>query len=188
MTDTDDSTETDTEKMELLHTGAIEDGHMYVPRQLIEEFDLEDGGLIRWYLSDDGNVSIEFDHEREGVFDDFEPASMGGDGQETHDLAGHEGDHPPGEENSRSAGRGMLVPDDIPEAKREEVAEELERRVDEHQQEIKERKFSDGFGRWEGSDDLFRECPICGTEVYEGKVGGHLDQHWDEIVELVEDR
>ena len=92
MTDTDDSTETDTEKMELLHTGTIEDGYTYVPRQLIEKFDLEDGGLIRWYLSDDGDVGIVFDHEREGVFDDFEPVPMGGDGLETHDLAGHEDD------------------------------------------------------------------------------------------------
>lgn len=188
MTDTDDSTELESEKMELLHTGTIEAGHTYVPRQIIDEFDLEDDGLIQWYISDDEEVVLVFDHEREGVFDDFEPVPMGGDGQETHDLAGHEADTGPMDEVSRSAARGMLVPDDVPEEKREEVAEELERRVDEHQDEIEERQFSDGFGRWEGSDDLFRECPICGTEVYEGKVGGHLDQHWDEIVELVEDR
>lgn len=51
-----------------------------------------------------------------------------------------------------------------------------------------ESDFSDGFGRWEDADDLYRECPICGTEVYEGKVGGHLDRHWDEIVALVENQ
>ncbi|ELZ21574.1 AbrB family transcriptional regulator [Halosimplex carlsbadense 2-9-1] len=180
MTSTDDSTETDSENGELLHTGTIEDGHTYVPRQIIEDLDLEEDGLIRWYLTEDGDVSIEFDHQRTGVFDDDDmKAPMGGDALETHDLAGEE---------SRSAGRGMLVDDDVPEEKREEVAQELERRVREQRKTTEESDFSDGFGRWEDSEDLFRECPICGTEVYEGKVGGHLDQHWDEIVELVEDR
>jgi len=188
MTNTDDSTENDSESRELLHTGTIEDGYTYVPRQIIEKLDLEDDGLVRWYLSEDGDVSIEFDHEREEVFDDFEPVPMGGDGQETHDLAGHEADTDSTDEESRSAGRGMLVPDDVPEEKRAEVAQELERRVREQRKTTEESDLSDGFGRWEGSDDLFRDCPICGKEVYEGKVGGHLDQHWDEIVELVEER
>jgi len=38
------------------------------------------------------------------------------------------------------------------------------------------------------STDIHEECPLCGSEVYRGKVGGHLDKHWDEIVELVENQ
>jgi len=53
---------------------------------------------------------------------------------------------------------------------------------------LEDSEFSEGFGRWEDRDGLYRECPICGSEVYEGKVGGHLDRHWDEIVELVENQ
>lgn len=146
MTHTDDSTE----KRELLHTGTIEDGYTYVPKQIIEELDLKDDGLIRWFLSDDGEVRIEFDHQREGVFDDDEmTAPMGGGGQKTHDLAGAE-----------------------------------------RSDNIEESDFSEGFGRWKDrdTDELYKECPICGSEVYRGKVGGHLDRHWDEIVELVENQ
>lgn len=53
-----------------------------------------------------------------------------------------------------------------------------------------EGNLSEIAGIWEGRDteDLYRECPICGEEVYLGKVGGHLDRHWDEIVELVENQ
>lgn len=143
-----DSSANDLETAEPLHTATLDDGYVYVPREIIEEFDLEDGGLVRWYLSADGEVSVEFDHQRHGVFDDAEIAApMGGDGQETHDLAGAE----------RSG-------------------------------DFQDTEFAEGFGRWEDRDDLFRECPICGSEVYEGKVGGHLDRHWEEIVELAEQR
>jgi len=130
---------------EPLHTGTIEDGYTYVPQRIIEELNLEDDGLVRWHLSDDGEVSIEFDHQREGAFDDFEAVPMDGASQETHDLAG------------------------------------VERSED-----FEDSEFSEGFGRWEDRDDLYKECPICGSEVYRGKVGGHLDKHWDEIVELVQ--
>ena len=38
-------------------------------------------------------MSVEFDHQRTGVFDDDDmKAPMGGDGLETHDLAGYEQD------------------------------------------------------------------------------------------------
>ena len=55
-------------------------------------------------------------------------------------------------------------------------------------EDVEERDFAAGFGRWEDrdTDHLYRECPICGSDVYRGKVGGHLDKHWDEIVELVQ--
>lgn len=44
--------------------------------------------------------------------------------------------------NSASA-RGMLVPDDTPPEKREEVAQELERRVHEHREEIEDDLLSE---------------------------------------------
>ena len=145
-----DSSTNDSETTEPLYTVTLDDGYLYVPREIIEEFDLEDDGLVRWYFSDDGEVSIEFDHQRYGVFDDDEmTAPMGGDGQETHDLAGAE-----------------------------------------RSKDFEDSDFSAGFGRWEDrdTDHLYKECPICGSEVYRGKVGGHLDKHWDEIVEPVENQ
>lgn len=39
---------------------------------------------------------------------------------------------------NRTSARGMLVPDDTPPEKREEVAQELEDRVDEHREEIEQ--------------------------------------------------
>jgi hypothetical protein len=35
---------------------------------------------------------VEVVRQRYGAFDDFEPVSMGGEGSETHDIAGHEED------------------------------------------------------------------------------------------------
>lgn len=80
----------DTDREPLL-TSTVVDGQVPVPREIIQKFDLEDDGLVRWYLSDEGEVTIEFDHQRYGVFDDDDFAvPMGGDGLETHDLAGAE--------------------------------------------------------------------------------------------------
>jgi len=90
LTEGEDSSTPDPETVEPLRTMTLDDGYVYVPREIIETFDLEDDGLVRWYLSDDGEVSIRFDHQREGAFDDFEGAPMGGDGQVIHDLAGAE--------------------------------------------------------------------------------------------------
>jgi AbrB family looped-hinge helix DNA binding protein len=39
---------------------------------------------------------------------------------------------------NRSSARGMLVPDDTPPEKREEVAQELERRVEDHREDIEQ--------------------------------------------------
>jgi len=173
-----DSSTNDSENPEPLHTVTLDDGYVYVPREIIEKFELEDDGLVRWFLSDDGEVSIEFDHQRYGVFDDDEmTAPMGGDGQETHDLAGAE--------RSLLELAGILS-DEESDALRDAIDERRERQS----QDIEDSDFSAGFGRWKDrdTDDLYKECPICGSEVYRGKVGGHLDKHWDEIVELVENQ
>lgn len=61
-----------------------------VPASIREQADIESGDKIRWSVDDDGTVSIEIVKQRVGVFDDFEPASMGGDGATAHDRTGAE--------------------------------------------------------------------------------------------------
>lgn len=61
-----------------------------VPASIREQADIESGDKIRWTVDDDGTVSIEIVKQRVGVFDDFEPASMGGDGATAHDKTGAE--------------------------------------------------------------------------------------------------
>lgn len=67
-------------------------GMVTIPASLRRRLDIEAGDRIRWDVDDDGNLSVEVVKQRRGAFDDFEPVSMGGDGLETHDLAGHDGD------------------------------------------------------------------------------------------------
>ncbi len=67
-------------------------GMVTVPASLRRRLDIEAGDKLRWAVDDEGNLSVEVVKQRYGAFDDFEPVSMGGDGPETHDLAGHEDD------------------------------------------------------------------------------------------------
>jgi AbrB family looped-hinge helix DNA binding protein len=62
-------------------------GQVTIPKELRDEFGLEEGDELRWKKTEDG-IQIR--------------------------------------KATQSAGRGMLVNDDIPEAKREEMAEEME--------------------------------------------------------------
>lgn len=66
-------------------------GMVTIPAALRRRLDIEAGDKLRWDVDDDGNLQVELVRERYGAFDDFEPVSMGGDGETTHDLAGHEG-------------------------------------------------------------------------------------------------
>ena len=75
-TDTDDKTTRVTRK-----------GQVTIPKELREEFGLEEGDELRWQKTEDG-IQIR--------------------------------------KATQSAGRGMLVDDDISEEKREEMAEEME--------------------------------------------------------------
>jgi AbrB family looped-hinge helix DNA binding protein len=71
----------------------VSDGGMVtIPASLRRRLDIEAGDKLRWELDQEGTLSVEVVRERYGAFDDFEPVPMGGDGGETHDLAGYEGD------------------------------------------------------------------------------------------------
>lgn len=61
-----------------------------VPAAIREEADIESGDKIRWTVDEEGTVSIEVVKQRVGVFDDFEPVPMGGDGGTAHDKTGTE--------------------------------------------------------------------------------------------------
>jgi AbrB family looped-hinge helix DNA binding protein len=67
-------------------------GMVTIPASLRRRLDIEAGDKLRWDVDDEGNLSVEVVKQRYGAFDDFEPVSMGGDGLETHDLAGYEDD------------------------------------------------------------------------------------------------
>lgn len=67
-------------------------GMVTIPASLRHRLDIEAGDKLRWDVDDDGTLSVEVVKQRYGAFDDFEPVSMGGDGSETHDLAGHPDD------------------------------------------------------------------------------------------------
>ena len=67
-------------------------GMVTIPASLRRRLDIEAGDKLRWEVDDEGNLSVEVVKQRYGAFDDFEPVSMGGDGLETHDLAGYEDD------------------------------------------------------------------------------------------------
>lgn len=65
-------------------------GMVTIPANIRRRLDIEAGDKLRWDITDEGNLTVEVVQQRYGAFDDFEAAPMGGDGQETHDLAGHE--------------------------------------------------------------------------------------------------
>ncbi|WP_135363949.1 AbrB/MazE/SpoVT family DNA-binding domain-containing protein [Halosimplex halophilum] len=67
-------------------------GMVTVPASLRRRLDIEAGDKLRWDVDEDGDLTVTVVKQRSGAFDDFEAVSMGGDGLETHDLAGHEGD------------------------------------------------------------------------------------------------
>jgi antitoxin PrlF len=68
-------------------------GMVTIPASLRRRLDIEAGDKLRWETDDEGNLSVEVVRQRYGAFDgDDLKAPMGGDGLETHDLAGSEDD------------------------------------------------------------------------------------------------
>jgi AbrB family looped-hinge helix DNA binding protein len=52
-------------------------GMVTIPAALRRRLDIEAGDKLRWDVDDEGNLSVEIVHQREGVFDDFEPVDAG---------------------------------------------------------------------------------------------------------------
>ncbi|AZH24807.1 AbrB/MazE/SpoVT family DNA-binding domain-containing protein [Haloplanus aerogenes] len=68
-------------------------GMVTIPASLRRRLDIEAGDKLRWNISEEGRLSVEVVRQRYGAFEDDDlQAPMGGDGLETHDLAGHEED------------------------------------------------------------------------------------------------
>lgn len=65
-------------------------GGTTIPSEIRESLDIDSGDKIRWTVTDDGTLSVEVVKQEQGVFDDFEPASMGGDGAVGHNTTGAE--------------------------------------------------------------------------------------------------
>lgn len=61
-----------------------------VPAVVRRAADIDAGDKLRWVVDEEGRLSVEVVKQRVGVFDDFEPASMGGDGGTAHDRTGAE--------------------------------------------------------------------------------------------------
>lgn len=74
-------------------TTVSERGMVTIPAELRRRLDIEAGDKLQWTVAEDGELSVEVVRERYGAFEgDDLKADLGGDGQETHDLAGHEDD------------------------------------------------------------------------------------------------
>jgi len=52
-------------------------GMVTVPADLRRRLDIEPGDKLRWSTDEEGPLSVEIVHQREGVFDDFEPVDAG---------------------------------------------------------------------------------------------------------------
>jgi AbrB family looped-hinge helix DNA binding protein len=52
-------------------------GMVTIPADLRRRLGIDPGDKLRWATDDDGNLTVEVVHQREGVFDDFEPVDIG---------------------------------------------------------------------------------------------------------------
>ncbi len=64
-------------------------GMVTIPASLRQRLDIEPGDKLRWNVDEEGSLAVAVVKQRYGAFDDFEPVPMGGDGGETHDIAGY---------------------------------------------------------------------------------------------------
>jgi antitoxin PrlF len=52
-------------------------GMVTIPAVIRRQLDIDPGDRIRWETDEDGRLSVEVVHQREGAFDDFEPVDAG---------------------------------------------------------------------------------------------------------------
>lgn len=73
-------------------TKVSDKGMVTIPATVRRRLDIEAGDKLRWAVTQEGELTVEVVRQRYGAFDDFEAVPMGGDGLQTHDLAGYEDD------------------------------------------------------------------------------------------------
>lgn len=64
-------------------------GSVAVPAAIRRAANIASGDKLRWRV-EEGHLSVDVVKQREEVFEDFEPLSMGGNVVEEHDLTGTE--------------------------------------------------------------------------------------------------
>jgi AbrB family looped-hinge helix DNA binding protein len=52
-------------------------GMVTIPADIRSRLDIDAGDKLRWSVTDAGELTVEIVHQREGVFDDFEPVDIG---------------------------------------------------------------------------------------------------------------
>ena len=52
-------------------------GMVTIPADLRQRLDIEPGDKLRWTTDEEGDIFVEIAHQREDVFDDFEPVDAG---------------------------------------------------------------------------------------------------------------
>ena len=65
-------------------------GKTTIPAEIRDALDIDPGDKIRWTITDNGGLSVAVIKQETGVFEDFEPVSLGGDGTEAHNTTGAE--------------------------------------------------------------------------------------------------
>lgn len=58
-------------------TKVSDQGMVTIPAALRRRLDIEPGDKLRWTTDDEGALSVEIVHQREDIFDDFEPVDAG---------------------------------------------------------------------------------------------------------------
>ncbi len=52
-------------------------GMVTIPADIRRRFGIDAGDKLRWNVDDEGQLTVDVVHQREGVFDDFEPVDVG---------------------------------------------------------------------------------------------------------------
>lgn len=65
-------------------------GGTTIPAEIRESLDIDAGDKLRWTVTEDGELSVEVVKQEIGVFEDFEPMALGGDGKTAHNTTGAE--------------------------------------------------------------------------------------------------
>lgn len=52
-------------------------GMVTIPAEIRRQLGIDAGDKLRWNVNENGALAVEIVHQREGVFDDFEPVDVG---------------------------------------------------------------------------------------------------------------